>query len=497
MSDKIGFRTYETTRGKPGAQVLVNGTPVNIRGVNRPESDPKTGRAVRLETLTTDLTLMKQNNINAIRNSHYPNDPTFYRLADEYGIYVADEVDVETHWWQGLAANTEAYHDAMVERFRRMVLRDRNHASIFAWSTGNEAGTGNEHINMAALAMDSDEHLPEDTSNVAGVSAVESYDGPVYGLAPDRLMYHQPNGGGWNIEYSDMLGPRYPDVDGLLAVADGSGIGDGKRPVVMGEYNHAMGNSLGLVHAMWSEHIQPPVRTAGDGTGNDNDGVLVGTPAVGIGGEGGAITFDDERDSIEVEASPTLDFEGGFTVSVTFDGVDSRTERTLVSKDDEYALILDRGRKLIFSVNGDEWSTVTARLPEDAGDGWHTLVATGGVDELALFLDGERLARTDHDGGKLSGRDGPLVIGNGAGNDENHHGGHHHHGSHHHGGGHRHDHHRHGDHDGHHRADNSDGGRDNEYDRPSGKHDYGHGHGHGGTVTLDSVRDLRPSAVGR
>ncbi len=304
MTDKIGFRTYETTRGQPGAQVLVNGTAVNIRGVNRPEGDPKTGRTVRLETLKTDLTLMKQNNVNAIRNSHYPNDPTFYRLADEYGIYVVEEVDVETHWWQGLAAHTEAYHDAMVERFRRMVLRDRNHASIFAWSTGNEAGTGSEHINMAALAMDSDEYLPSDTSNVAGVSAVESYDGPVYGLAPDRLMYHQPNGGGWNIEYSDMLGPRYPDVDGLLAVADGTSIGDGKRPVVMGEYNHAMGNSLGLVHAMWSEHIQPPVRTASDETGNDNDGVLVGTPTIGIGGEGGAITFDGERDSLEVEASP-------------------------------------------------------------------------------------------------------------------------------------------------------------------------------------------------
>ncbi len=297
LFDKIGFRTYETTRGQPGAKVLVNGEPVNIRGVNRPETDPKTGRSVRLETVKTDMELMKRNNVNAVRNSHYPNAPTFYRLADEYGIYVADEVNVETHWWEGLAANTEAYHDAMVERFRRMVLRDRNHASIFAWSTGNEAGTGNEHINMAALAMDSDEHLPEDTSEVSGVSAVESYDGPVYGLAPDRLVYHQPNGGGWNVEYCDMLGPRYPDVDGLLAVADGSSIGDGKRPVVMGEYNHAMGNSLGLVHAMWSEHIQPPVRRANDETGNDNDGVLVGTLSVEIGETDGAVALDSRRDS--------------------------------------------------------------------------------------------------------------------------------------------------------------------------------------------------------
>ncbi|KZN26356.1 hypothetical protein A4G99_21370 [Haladaptatus sp. R4] len=299
-------------------------------------------------------------------------------------------------------------------------------------------------------------------------------------------MYHQPNGGGWNVEYSDMLGPRYPDVDSLLSVADGTSIGDGKRPVVMGEYNHAMGNSLGLVHAMWSEHIQPPVRTASDETGNDNDGVLVGTPTIGIGEDGGAITLDDD-DTIEVEASPSLDFEDGFTLALTLSGVDSRTERTLVSKDDEYALALDRGRKLTFSVHGGGRDSVTARLPRDASDGWHTLVATGDSDELALYLDGERLATTDHDGGRLPGGDGALVIGNGS--DGNHHGGHHHRrGGHHHDGRHH--------HGGHHRGGHDEWGRDHDDHSHGGNyghgHSHGHGHdhdhGHGGTITLDSVR---------
>ncbi|NNC24799.1 hypothetical protein HKX41_11710, partial [Salinisphaera sp. USBA-960] len=88
-----------------------------------------------------------------------------YRLADEYGLYLQDEVCVESHWWQGLLANTEVYHDQAVAQFRRMVLRDRNHASVFSWSTGNEAGTGAEHIEMASLAADSDEFIPGDTAD--------------------------------------------------------------------------------------------------------------------------------------------------------------------------------------------------------------------------------------------------------------------------------------------------------------------------------------------
>ena len=418
MLDKVGFRTYETTRGQRGAQVLVNGEPVEIRGVNRPESDPETGRTVRLETVKKDMELMKQNNVNAIRTSHYPNDPTFHRLADEYGLYVNDEVGVETHWWQGLAANTEAYHDAMVARFRRMVLRDRNHASIFAWSTGNEAGTGNEHLNMAALAMDSKEYLPPDTSDVTGVSNVETYDGPVEGLAPDRLLYHQPNSGGWDVEYSDMLGPRYPDVGTLLSVADGSYIGDGKRPVVMGEYNHAMGNSLGLVHAMWNGYIQPPVRTTTDITGNDNEGVLVGTPTIDIGDTDGAVTLG-ENDSIEVDSDDSLGFtDPEFTLAVRFTGVDQRTERDLVTSADRYSLSVEKGLHFAFSV-GDGSASVTGKVPSNlATDDWHTLVAVATDDGLSLSLDGDRIAETGQGASSLADDDTEVRIGAGEDDDD-------------------------------------------------------------------------------
>ncbi|QLG29008.1 DUF4981 domain-containing protein [Halorarum halophilum] len=405
MLDKVGFRSFEATRGEPGARVLVNGEPVNVRGTNRHETDPDTGRTVPVETMRTDLELMKRFNLNAVRTSHYPNDPTFLRLADEYGVYVQDEVCVESHWFEDLLASTDAYHDQAVARFRRMLLRDRNHASIFSWSTGNEAGTGDEHLAMAALAADSPEHIPEDTSDVTGVGPVESYSGGVEGLAPDQLLYHQPNGGGWDVEYSDMLGPRYPDLDGLLSVADGSGIGDGERPVVMGEYNHAMGNSLGLVHRMWDEHIQPPVRRARDGTGEGPDGVLVGSPTVEAGREGGAVTLGD-GDHIEVERAD-LDRSPSFTFAVTSTGVGPNTTRELLSAGGRDVLAVDQGRLVV----GTGGRATSADLPGLSADEWHTLVLVVTDDGLRVYFDGERVVATDRaPRGFLRGR-APLRLG--------------------------------------------------------------------------------------
>ncbi|GAB3669709.1 hypothetical protein GCM10028856_17920 [Halopiger thermotolerans] len=419
MLEKVGFRTYETTRGQQGAEVLVNGEPVDIQGVNRHETDPDFGRTVPIERVREDLETMQRFNVNAIRTSHYPNDPSMYRLADEYGIYVQDEVCVETHWWEGLLANTEAYHDQAVAQFRRMVLRDRNHASIFSWSTGNEAGTGAEHLEMASLAADSDEYIPEDTSDVSGVDTVESFDGEPEGFAPDRLLYHQPNGGGWNVEYSDMLGPRYPDVGTLLSVGDGSYIGDGLRPVVMGEYNHAMGNSLGLVHEMWNEHIKPPVREATDRSGSDNPGVLVGSPAVVPGPDAapggntdGAVALG-AGDAIEIRRDASLEVDVGFAVGATIRSADPAAEHPIVTDDDRYVLAL-AGGELEFSIAGGE-ASVSGSLPDGALDDWTTVVGVADGSELAIYVDGERVAATGHSVSDLPSGEGPVRIGADAG----------------------------------------------------------------------------------
>jgi len=414
MLEKVGFRTYETTRGQQGAEVLVNGEPVDIQGVNRHETDPDFGRTVPVDRVREDIETMQRFNVNAIRTSHYPNDPTLYRLADEYGVYVQDEVCVESHWWQDLLASTEVYHDQAVEQFRRMVLRDRNHASIFSWSTGNEAGTGAEHLEMATLAADSDEYIPEDTSNVSGVGPIESFDGEPEGFAPDRILYHQPNGGGWNVEYSDMLGPRYPDVGTLLSVADGSYIGDGRRPVVMGEYNHAMGNSLGLVHEMWNEHIKPPVREATDRSGTDNPGALVGSPEVVPGPDvepgapDGAVVLD-EGDAIEIRNDASLDVGVGLTVGATISGVDADADVPIVADEDRYALTLSDGEIEFSLADGD--GAVSAPLSDGALDDWTTVVGVADADELRLYADGEQLAATGHSVSELPSGDGPVRIG--------------------------------------------------------------------------------------
>ncbi|WP_042665279.1 glycoside hydrolase family 2 [Haloferax sp. ATB1] len=418
MLEKVGFRTYETTRGQQGAEVLVNGESVDIQGVNRHETDPDFGRTVPIERVREDIETMRQFNINAVRTSHYPNDPSLYRLADEYGLYLQDEVCVESHWWQGLLANTEVYHDQAVAQFRRMVLRDRNHASVFSWSTGNEAGTGAEHIEMASLAADSDEFIPEDTADVSGVETVESFDGDVEGVAPDRILYHQPNGGGWNVEYSDMLGPRYADIGTLLSVGDGSYIGDGLRPVVMGEYNHAMGNSLGLVHEMWNEYIKPPVREATDRTGSENPGVLVGSPEVVPGPDAapggntdGAIELG-AGDAIEIRRDAELEHGGEFTVGATIsvdEGTAMDADVPIAVDEGRYALAVSDG-EIQFSVGGGE-STVSAPVPDSGLDGWTTVVGVADSTELEIYVDGALAGESSHTASGLRAGEEPIRIG--------------------------------------------------------------------------------------
>ncbi|ADJ16694.1 glycoside hydrolase family protein [Halalkalicoccus jeotgali B3] len=425
LFEKVGFREYEAERG-PGGHITVNGEPVNVRGINRHETDPDTGRTVPLETMREDFELLKQFNLNSVRTSHYPNDPTFYRLADEYGIYVQDEVNCETHWWEGVLAETTAYHDQSVERFRRMVLRDRNHASIFSWSTGNEAGTGAEHLNMAALAIGGDDPtLPADTSETTRLSgeAIESFDANgIDALSPDRIMYHQPNHGGWDVEYSDMLGPRYIDAETLATFGAGGDVsdsprfgdrssgdgspGDGERSVVMGEYNHAMGNSLGLIDEMWNDYIQPPVRRVRDRVG-DADGVLLGSPMVVAGTDGGALELDGQSDYIEVVPSDQPVSGSEFTIELTVSELIADGDAPLVVAGDQCTLAVTAAGDLEFTVGE---TSVTGELPAIETE-TQTLTAVYSARELALYVNGEQIGIAEHDRRDLDRTDETLLIG--------------------------------------------------------------------------------------
>ncbi|AHG01421.1 hypothetical protein HALLA_03270 (plasmid) [Halostagnicola larsenii XH-48] len=429
LLEKVGFRSYEAERG-PGGHVTVNGEPVNVRGINRHETDPDTGRTVPLETMREDFELLKQFNLNAVRTSHYPNDPTFYRLADEYGIYVQDEVNCETHWWEGVLSETTAYHDQAVARFRRMILRDRSHASVFSWSTGNEAGTGAEHLNMAALALGGDDPtIPADTESTTRLSgeAVESFDADgIEALAPDRLMSNQPNHGGWDVEYSDMLGPRYIDAETLAKLGAGEDVsdsprfgdlssgdgspGDGERSVVMGEYNHAMGNSLGLIDEMWNDYIQPPVRRVRDRVG-DADGVLVGSPTVVAGmDDGGALRLDGNGEYIDIPSIEQMDRRSGVTIEAVVGDVGD-------IGDDDRMPVISLGRRGEIVVSGDGTVEFTVGHSSATGSiasgeaGLHTLTGVCSDDQLRLYVDGEQIDTADRKRRRFGRSDSSMRVG--------------------------------------------------------------------------------------
>ena len=263
----VGFRQIEIRDGR----ILVNGVPIYLKGVNRHEHDGKRGHAVTIESMIKDIILMKRFNFNAVRTSHYPNHPVWYDLCDKYGIYVIDEANIECHGlvgslgkipqieeefgkpWRkllrelqekskkskkeiiekllkGVPKYVEPAHDpewlpAFMERFVRMVERDKNHPCIIMWSLGNESGYGPNHDALA---------------------------GWVHGYDPTRLVHyerttHFPRDG--KISRSvDVISVMYPTIERLVQLAEDP---EDNRPIIMCEYAHSMGNSTGNLKEYW------------------------------------------------------------------------------------------------------------------------------------------------------------------------------------------------------------------------------------------------------
>ncbi|KPK33898.1 MAG: hypothetical protein AMJ65_19070 [Phycisphaerae bacterium SG8_4] len=215
---RIGFREVEIKNG----ELMVNGKSVKLFGVNRHEHDPDHGRAVPVSRMIQDIKILKTHNINAVRTSHYPDDPTWYDLCDEYGIYLIDEANLETHGLGGYFSNVPAWNTAFVERAIRMVERDKNHPSVIIWSLGNESGCGPNHAAMAAWIHDYDPTRPV------------HYEGAV-GRPRDP-------------EYVDMQSRMYARIPEIIRLATRD---DDDRPMVLCEYAHAMGNSVGNLKEYW------------------------------------------------------------------------------------------------------------------------------------------------------------------------------------------------------------------------------------------------------
>ena len=228
VHDRVGFRTITID----GNQWRVNGQRLRIRGVNRHEYHPDQGRVFDEDAAREGLLLMKRHNINAIRMSHYPPHPRLLDLCDELGFWVMDECDLETHGftfvdWEGNPCDDPRWRDNLLDRMHRMVLRDRNHPSVIAWSVGNESGTGANTAAMVGLA---------------------------HQLDPSRPVHYESD---YEAGHTDMVSRMYLPLPQLRTLSAGTSSGYSPRPVqsarfvdkpkILCEFAHAMGNGPGAI----------------------------------------------------------------------------------------------------------------------------------------------------------------------------------------------------------------------------------------------------------
>ena len=249
ITDRVGIREVEVS----DAVVRLNGHPITLRGVNRHDSDPATGPVVDLEHMLWDLRLMKEHNINAVRSSHYPNDPRFYQLCDEHGFYVMSEADNESHgtqsrfladpswdnqvehWNEPIADNPE-WTEATVDRMRLCVHREKNRPSIISWSAGNECSYG--------------------CTLEAALFWVKDFD-------PTRLThyessYYRDSKRRYDYSCIDLYSRMYPAIEEIRDYLDS----DPDKPFILVEYCHAMGNGPGDLEDYW-EIIRADERMCG------------------------------------------------------------------------------------------------------------------------------------------------------------------------------------------------------------------------------------------
>lgn len=254
----VGFRQVEIR----GGQMLVNGQPVKLRGVNRHEIHPDTGHVVSETDMIQDIVLMKQANLNAVRTCHYPNDPRWYELCDRYGLYVMDEANVETHGTRGTLASDPRWTAAFMDRVISLAERDKNHPSVVLWSLGNESGYGPNFAAMSAWLHEFDPTRPVHYEGAQGEGQrdLAFQPGETHAPAVARNAVVSPDPAS-----VDVISRFYPRVTQPYAKADSpentrwehlldiARLTNDSRPVLTSEYAHAMGNAIGNLQEYWDE----------------------------------------------------------------------------------------------------------------------------------------------------------------------------------------------------------------------------------------------------
>lgn len=381
LSTRVGFRKSEIKDG----QLLVNGQPIYIKGVNRHEHDPDTGHYVSRELMIKDIQLMKQHNINTVRTCHYPDVPEWYDLCDEYGLYIIDEANIESHgmgYGRESLAKQPDWADAHMDRMQRMVERDKNHPCVIIWSLGNEAGDGPNFEATSAWAKQRDGSRP--------------------------IHYEQAG----ERPHTDIVCPMYASIEHMVRYASKAQT----RPMIQCEYAHAMGNSVGNLQDYWDaieshKHLQggsiwdwvdqgltkkaDPVIMIKDRSGHGNDAKVFGTLADGPQGRKAVSGFMAMGDT------PSLNITGTeITVEAWVKPEPATDHGPIISKgDSQYALkVSGDGKNLEFYIYDSTWQTVSAPLPANWVGTWHHVAGSYDGKELKVFIDGKQAGARPYTG---------------------------------------------------------------------------------------------------
>ncbi|MER6287810.1 glycoside hydrolase family 2 TIM barrel-domain containing protein [Streptomyces sviceus] len=390
LSHRVGLREFALKDGL----MRINGRPVSFRGTNRHEMHPDRGTALTRADLVKDITIIKRMNINSVRTSHYPNNPLWLELADEYGLYLVDETNLETHGIRGeYPGNHPDWSAACVARAQNMVHRDKNHASVVIWSLGNEAGGGSTFVSMRDW--------------------IKSYD-------TTRVVQYE---GDDRPTISDIRSEMYESPARVEQRAKDT---SDTRPYVMIEYCHAMGNSNGNFKKYWDIVRRYPVLQGGwiwdfvDQSLSEPVPVRQLLTESGPGALTGEVLpasarFDRDKGvsgGTVFARDPRLDLTGSLTLEAWFTPKVTGSHQPVVAKGDTHYALKQSGKTLEFFIyGGGQWITATWALPDDwTGREHHVAgVFDAAAGTLTLHVDGQvRATRTTTQ--KPSGNTAPLAL---------------------------------------------------------------------------------------
>lgn len=403
FSHKTGFREVEVK----DQAIYVNGVPIKFNAVNSHVMHPRTGHAMDVETMRKDLLLMKQFNINCVRTSHYPPNVEYLDLADELGMYIFDEAGDEAHSHIQLSSQPEWKHQYL-DRMRKMVYRDRNHASVVVWSAGNESGPGE---NICAII---EEGKRLDPSRPAWM----------YGGNRDEDPQTNP------IKCEDIVGPRYLRP---FMLKQRFGMSKDPRPSFMDEYLSAAGNSVGALDEYWeliykyprltggavwdwvSPGIEVAWRTTKDASKNNIAAALMNKALLKPGKYGNALYLSGHDDWLEVYRDPALDISGeALSLSFWVKPEAYNGDCYFLTKGNyQYGIWQPHEEKIEFYVHTGQRVAVDAQLPKDWKYNWHQVTGIYNGEELRLFIDGQEVASKSCAGAIVNGPY-PVNIGKSA-----------------------------------------------------------------------------------